>query len=55
MHRPFANGTPGNAEGNHVLTVPLAVTLPRARRRYLDITFDSDDRYRAHVPEAAGS
>jgi arabinofuranosyltransferase len=39
-------GLPGNAEGNHVLTVPLAVTLPaRRNRRYLDVTLDSDDRY----------
>ena len=30
-------GTPGTAEGNHILTQPLAVTLPvRRGRRYLD-------------------
>ena len=39
-------GTPGNAEGNRILTVPLAVDCPPKRgRRYLDITLDSDDRY----------
>jgi arabinofuranosyltransferase len=39
-------GTPGAAEGNHVLTLPLAVTVPvRAGRRYADLTLDSDDRY----------
>jgi arabinofuranosyltransferase len=40
------DGLPGNAEGNRVLTVPLAVRLPQRRnRRYLDATLDSDDRY----------
>ena len=39
-------GTPGNAEGNRILTLPLAVYCPPKRgRRYLDITLDSDDRY----------
>jgi len=39
-------GTPGNAEGNRILTLPLAVDCPPKRgRRYLDITLDSDDRY----------
>jgi len=39
-------GTPGNAEGNRLLTLPLAVSCPPKRgRRYLDITLDSDDRY----------
>jgi len=39
-------GTPGNAEGNHILTEQLAVTTPvRRGRRYLDLTLDSDDRY----------
>ena len=39
-------GTPGAAEGNHVLKLPLAVTLPvRRGRRYADLTLDSDDRY----------
>ena len=39
-------GTPGTAEGNRVLTAPLAVTFPaRSGRRYLDVTLDSDDRY----------
>ncbi len=39
-------GTPGDAEGNRVLTLPLAVNCPPKRgRRYLDITLDSDDRY----------
>lgn len=40
------NGSPGNAEGNHILTAPLAITCPARRgRRYLDVTLDSDDRY----------
>jgi arabinofuranosyltransferase len=39
-------GLPGNAEGNHLLTIPLAVSVPaRRNRRYLDVTLDSDDRY----------
>ena len=39
-------GMPGNAEGNHILNMPLAVTYPSRRgRRYLDVTLDSDDRY----------
>jgi arabinofuranosyltransferase len=39
-------GTPGNAEGNHILSEQLAVTMPARRgRRYLDLTLDSDDRY----------
>ena len=39
-------GTPGNAEGNHILSEQLAVTMPvRRGRRYLDLTLDSDDRY----------
>ena len=39
-------GTPGNADGNRILTLPLAVSCPPKRgRRYLDITLDSDDRY----------
>jgi arabinofuranosyltransferase len=39
-------GTPGTAEGNRILTQPLAVTLPvRSGRRYVDVTLDSDDRY----------
>ena len=39
-------GTPGNADGNRVLTLPLAVNCPPKRgRRYLDITLDADDRY----------
>jgi arabinofuranosyltransferase len=39
-------GTPANAEGNHILSLPLAVDCPPKRgRRYLDITLDSDDRY----------
>jgi arabinofuranosyltransferase len=41
-----ANGTPGDAEGNHVLKTPLAVSCtPRRGRRYLDVSLDSDDRY----------
>ena len=41
-----ANGTPGEAEGNHPLKVPLAVSCPpRTGRRYLDVSLDSDDRY----------
>ena len=41
-----ANGTPGDAEGNHVLKTPLAVSCPpHTGRRYLDVTLDSDDRY----------
>jgi arabinofuranosyltransferase len=40
------SGAPGNAEGHHLLTTPLAVTCPSRRgRRYLDVTLDSDDRY----------
>ena len=40
------NGTPGDAEGNHPLKVPLAVSCPpRTGRRYLDVSLDSDDRY----------
>jgi arabinofuranosyltransferase len=39
-------GTPGTAEGNHILAEQLAVTMPvRRGRRYLDLTLDSDDRY----------
>jgi hypothetical protein len=39
-------GTPGNADGNRVLDLPLAVSCPPKRgRRYLDVTLDSDDRY----------
>ena len=41
-----ASGTPADADGNHSLKVPLAVSCPpRAGRRYLDISLDSDDRY----------
>jgi len=41
-----ANGTAGNAEANHSLKAPLAVACPpRAGRRYLDVSLDSDDRY----------
>ena len=39
-------GTPVEAEGNHALSLPLAITCPPRRgRRYLDVTLDSDDRY----------
>ena len=39
-------GTPSNAEGNRKLAGPLAIACPeRARRRYLDVTLDSDDSY----------
>ena len=39
-------GTPGNSEGNRILSLPLAIDCPPKRgRRYLDITLDSDDRY----------
>jgi arabinofuranosyltransferase len=39
-------GTPSNAEGNRTLTRPLAISCPdRSRRRYLDVTLDSDDSY----------
>ena len=39
-------GLPADADGNHVLAMPLAVSCPwRRGRRYLDITLDSDDRY----------
>ena len=39
-------GTPSNAEGNRKLTGPLAIACPaRPRRRYLDVTLDSDDSY----------
>jgi hypothetical protein len=41
-----ANGTPADADGNHPLHVPLAISCPpRAGRRYLDVSLDSDDRY----------
>ena len=41
-----ASGTPADAEGNQSLKVPLAVScMPRAGRRYLDVSLDSDDRY----------
>jgi arabinofuranosyltransferase len=41
-----ANGTPGNADGNHSLKIPLAIPCPpRAGRRYLDVSLDADDRY----------
>ena len=39
-------GTPADAQGNHGLTLPLAISCPPRRgRRYLDVTLDSDDRY----------
>jgi len=39
-------GSPYDAQGNHVLVRPLAIDCaPRAGRRYLDVTLDSDDRY----------
>jgi arabinofuranosyltransferase len=39
-------GSPYDAQGNHVLTQPLAIQCPpRTGRRYLDVTLDSDDRY----------
>jgi arabinofuranosyltransferase len=39
-------GSPYDAQGNHVLVRPLAIECPpRAGRRYLDVTLDSDDRY----------
>jgi arabinofuranosyltransferase len=39
-------GTPSDAEGTRVLTVPLAIAVPdRPRRRYFDVTLDSDDSY----------
>ena len=39
-------GTPGDADGNRTLTLPLAIACPPKRgRRYLDVTLDSDDRY----------
>jgi len=39
-------GTSWDADGNRVLTMPLAVNCPSKRgRRYLDVTLDSDDRY----------
>jgi arabinofuranosyltransferase len=41
-----AVGSPYDAQGNHVLTQPLAIHCPaRTGRRYLDVTLDSDDRY----------
>lgn len=39
-------GTAGNADGNRVLTLPLAISCSSKRgRRFLDVTLDSDDRY----------
>jgi arabinofuranosyltransferase len=39
-------GAPYDAQGNHILVRPLAIECPpRAGRRYLDVTLDSDDRY----------
>ncbi len=39
-------GTASDAEGNRILEAPLAIACPdRARRRYMDITLDSDDSY----------
>jgi arabinofuranosyltransferase len=41
-----AVGSPYDAQGNHILTRPLAIYCPpRVGRRYLDVTLDSDDRY----------
>ena len=41
-----AVGSPYDAQGNHVLTRPLAIHCPpRTGRRYLHVTLDSDDRY----------
>jgi arabinofuranosyltransferase len=41
-----ANRTPGDAEGNQPLRVPLAISCPpRTGRRYLDVSLDADDRY----------
>ena len=39
-------GSAYDAQGNRVLVGPLAIDCPpRAGRRYLDVTLDSDDRY----------
>jgi arabinofuranosyltransferase len=39
-------GAPYDAQGNRILTRPLAIHCPpRIGRRYLDVTLDSDDRY----------
>jgi arabinofuranosyltransferase len=43
------DGTGWDAEGNHILNRPLAVTCEARRgRRYMDLTVDSDDRYRLY-------
>jgi arabinofuranosyltransferase len=43
---PRPVGSSYDAEGNHVLKQPLAITCaPRKGRRYLDVTLDSNDRY----------
>lgn len=49
-------GTPSNAEGNRTLTGPLAISCPdRPRRRYLDVTLDSDDSYQLRFLNGAAT
>jgi arabinofuranosyltransferase len=47
-------GTPSTADGNRILSAPLAVACPgRSRRRYLDVTLDSDDSYQLRFLKGA--